>query len=206
MRPFEVPSPEIPHSLKVAHTAFVAVLVPTYWRKYGPGNFLWFSDVALLTSVPALWLESPRLASTQAVAVLVPETLWLVDYGAGLLAGRTPIGLASYMFDRRLSPFVRGLSLFHVWLTPLLLLIVSQAGYDRRAWKHGTVLTWLLLLASWRLTSPEENVNWVYSRRQQIRSRAARAGFVVALMIAIPLLVQLPAHLLLKRLFPAPAR
>jgi hypothetical protein len=115
MRPLDVPSAGIPRTLKVAHTAFVAVLVPTYWRHYGPGNFLWFSDVALLTSVPALWLESPRLASTQAVAVLVPETLWLVDYGVGLVAGRTPIGLASYMFDRRLSRFVRGLSLFHVW-------------------------------------------------------------------------------------------
>jgi hypothetical protein len=206
MRSPEVLSTEIHRSLKVAHTAFVAVLVPTYWRQYGPGNFLWFSDVALLTSVPAVWLESPRLASTQAVAVLVPETLWLVDYGVGLLAGRTPIGLASYMFDPRLSRFVRGLSLFHVWLTPLLLLIVSRAGYDRRAWKHGTVLTWLLLLASWRLTSPEENVNWVYSHRQQIRSPAARAGFVVMLMIAIPLVVQLPAHFLLKRLFRPPAR
>jgi hypothetical protein len=203
MRPLDVPSPAIPRSLKVTHTAFVVVLVPEYWRKYGAGNFLWFSDVALLTSVPALWLESPHLASTQAVAVLVPETLWLVDYGVGLLAGRTPIGLASYMFDRRLSRFIRGLSLFHVWLTPLLLLIVSRAGYDRRAWKHGTVLTWLLLLASWRFTSPDENVNWVYSHRKQIRSPAARAGFVLVLMCA---LVQLPVHLLLKRLFGAPAR
>ena len=206
MRPLRVPSAAIPRSLKVSHTAFVAVLVPTYWRQYGPGNFLWFSDVALLTSVPALWLESPYLASTQAVGVLVPETLWLLDFGIGLLAGPTPIGLASYMFDRRLPRFVRALSLFHLWLTPLLLLIVSRTGYDRRAWKHQTVLTWLLLLASWRLTRPEENVNWVHSRRQQIRSRSARAGFVVLLMMAIPLVVQLPTHLLLKRLFRPPAR
>jgi hypothetical protein len=202
----EIRSATLPRSLKVTHTAFVAVLVPTYWRQYGPGNFLWFSDVALLTSVPALWLESSRLASTQAVGVLVPETLWLVDFGIGLADGRTPIGLASYMFDRRLSRSLRALSLFHIWLTPVLLLIVSRTGYDRRAWRHQTLLTWLILLASWRFTRPEENVNWVYSRLRQIRSPAAHAGFVALLMVAIPLLVQLPTHLLLKRVFGPPAR
>src|SRR5690606_25677673 len=28
-------------------TAYVAVLIPVYWNEYGPGNFLWFSDIAL---------------------------------------------------------------------------------------------------------------------------------------------------------------
>jgi hypothetical protein len=195
----------IPRWLKVTHTGFVLVVIPTYWRQYGPGNFLWFSDVALLTSVPALWLESSLLASTQAVGVLVPEAVWLTDFGVGLLTGRTPIGLAGYMFDRRLGRFVRALSLFHLWLTPVLLVVVSRTGYDRRALKYQTILTWLILLASWRFTRPEDNVNWVYSRRAQIRTRRARTAFVALLMIAIPLVFQAPAHLLLKRLFPSPA-
>lgn len=196
----------LPSWLKITQTAFVAVLIPTYWRQYGPGNFLWFSDVALLTSVPALWLESPALASTQAVGVLVPEALWLVDFGSGVLTGKTPIGLATYMFDRRLGRFVRALSLFHFWLTPVLLLIVSRTGYDRRAFRYQTIVSGLILLASWRLTSPQDNVNWVYSRRQDIRSPRGRALFVAGLMIAIPLTFLAPAHLLLKRLFPPPAR
>src|SRR5919106_881963 len=65
----------IPRWVKVAHTSFVLVLVPVYWRQYGPGNFLWFSDVALLTAVPALWLEHRLFASAQAVAILAPDTL-----------------------------------------------------------------------------------------------------------------------------------
>jgi hypothetical protein len=194
-------SERIPRALKAAHTAFVAVLVPAYARQYGPGNFLWLSDVALLTSVPALWLESPLLASTQAVGVLVPETLWLVDFGAGILVGRYPIGLASYMTDRHIPRFVRALSLFHLWLTPVLVLIVSRAGYDRRAFKYQTLVTWVILLASWRLTKPKDNVNLVHSRPNQIRSPRARAGFVLLLMAAMPLVFQLPAHLLFKRLF-----
>lgn len=198
-------STTIPRWLKVAHTGFVAVLIPTYWRQYGPGNFLWFSDVALLTSVPALWRESSLLASTQAVGVLVPETLWLADFSAGVFTGKTPIGLATYMFDRRLSRFVRALSLFHLWLTPALLLVVARTGYDRRAPKYQAVASSLILLASWRLTSPDDNVNWVYARRAEIRTPRARAAFVALLMVVIPLVFHAPAHSLLKRLFPAPA-
>lgn len=199
------PRPRIPTGLKAAHTAFVAGLVPAYARQYGPGNFLWFSDVALLTSVPALWLESPLLASTQVVGVLVPESLWLVDFGAGIIVKKYPFGLASYMSDRRIPRFVRALSLFHLWLTPVLVLIVARAGYDRRAFRYQTLITWAILLASWRLTTPEENVNWVYSWPGRIRSRGARAGFVLLLMAALPLVFHLPAHRLLKRRF-RPAR
>lgn len=83
--------------------------------------------MALRTSVPALWLESSVLASTQAVGVLVPESLWLVDFGAGIVAKKYPIGLASYMADRRIPRFVRALSRFHLWLTPVLVLIVSRS-------------------------------------------------------------------------------
>jgi hypothetical protein len=195
---------KLPSALKGAHSAFVIVLVPAYWRQYGPGNFLWFSDVALLASVPALWLESPLIASTQAAGVLVLETLWIVDFGAGLVSGKSPIGIASYMFDRRLSRSMRALSLFHLWLTPVLVFAISRIGYDRRAFKYQTLVTWLVLLASWKLTKPADNVNWVYSRPAQFRSPAARAGFVLFLMAAIPLAAVLPAHLLFKRLFRDP--
>jgi hypothetical protein len=197
--------------LKVAHTAFVVILVPVYARWYGPGNFLWFSDVALLVSVPALWLESPLLASTQCVSVIGPESIWIADLATGLVRGRYPIGLAAYMTDSRIPRSVRALSLFHLWLVPLLLLIVARKGYDRRAFRYQVVATWVILWASWRWTSPEANVNWVHGRaarrpsRARSRPRARRVGSLVVLMAALPLLVHLPAHLLLKKLFP-PAR
>ena len=56
---------QIPLWLKLAYSAFVAVLVPYYLHQYGPLNFLWFCDVALLmtmaTAAPSLekWLASP---------------------------------------------------------------------------------------------------------------------------------------------------
>ena len=51
--------PGIPLWFKLAYSAFCAVLVPTYLMAYGPTNFLYFCDVALLTTLAAVWLESP---------------------------------------------------------------------------------------------------------------------------------------------------
>ena len=42
---------EIPLSVCVPYTLFVCSLVPVYWRYYGPANFLWFSDLALLITL-----------------------------------------------------------------------------------------------------------------------------------------------------------
>jgi hypothetical protein len=39
---------------RIAYTIFVGVLVPVSWRFWVPRNFLWFSDVAPLTTTAAL--------------------------------------------------------------------------------------------------------------------------------------------------------
>ena len=70
----------IPRPLKIAHTLYVAGLVPVYWRHYGPGNFLWFSDLALIGLVPALWCENRRLISALALSVTLPEVPWNLGY------------------------------------------------------------------------------------------------------------------------------
>src|SRR5437762_974411 len=65
--------------VKLPYTLFVMVLVPYYWHAYGPMNFLYFCDVALLLTLVALWTESRLLASTQAVAILLPQMIWVID-------------------------------------------------------------------------------------------------------------------------------
>ena len=52
--------------MKWAFTAFMAVLVPFYLWAYGPTNFLYFCDMALLMALVAFWAESPLLASMPA--------------------------------------------------------------------------------------------------------------------------------------------
>jgi hypothetical protein len=205
---------QFPLALKLWHTAFVATLVPVYWRRYGPGNFLWFSDVALLLSVPALWRQHRLLASTQAIAVAVPETIWTIDFVIGLVRGpasaagdesrfgaegRTAIGLAEYMFDKRLSRPLRALSLFHLWLPPMLIWMVSRLGYDRRALPVQTIVGSIVLIASYQLTAPKENVNWVFGIGGQPKRR--RPSRLLAALVLFPIVFYVPAHLIFKRTF-----
>src|SRR5438045_5250821 len=82
----------IPLGLKIGYTLFVCVLVPIYWRQYGPANFLWFSDIALLAMVPALWLENALIASTMAVSIIFFEAIWNIDFFTRLATGKSLIG------------------------------------------------------------------------------------------------------------------
>src|SRR6266498_5632581 len=90
----------LPFWVKLLYTLFIGVLIPTYWSHYGPANFLWFSDVALLLTALALGLESPLLASMQAVSITLLEGLWMVDFFRTLITGNQPFGMADYMFKR----------------------------------------------------------------------------------------------------------
>jgi hypothetical protein len=47
---------EIPRWVKYGYTAFMAVLIPVYWWHYGPTNFLYFCDVALLLTLVGVWV------------------------------------------------------------------------------------------------------------------------------------------------------
>ena len=76
----------LPLWLKLAYSAFLAVLVPYYLKAYGPTNFLYFCDVALLMALVALWTESSMWASIPAVGILLPQSLWVPIFWEDLSA------------------------------------------------------------------------------------------------------------------------
>ncbi len=193
-------------AIKVPYTLFVAVLVPVYWVQHGPANFLWFSDIALLVLLVALWREDRLLTSMMAVAVLLPEIGWNLDFFAALMVGQAPIGIAAYMFDPSMPLYLRALSGFHFVLVPLLLWLVYRLGYDPAAFRAQTVLAWIVLPLSRVLSSPEQNVNWVYGPGDFRQTWLPDPLYVGLLMVLFPVFFYLPAHALLKRLFFRPAR
>ena len=158
----------IPLWFKVAFSVFVAVLVPVYWVNWTPLNFLYFCDVALLLTLPALWLESSYLASMMALAITLPQLLWQVDfivYPASGFRVHFPIDLTGYMFDPKEPVFTRCLSSFHLWLPIVLIWVVWRLGYDRRAiWGQivlALVVLWLSYLFTTYPAGPAGNVNKV---------------------------------------------
>jgi hypothetical protein len=193
---------QLPLWIKIGYTLFVAVLVPIYLKQYGPANFLWFSDVALLAMVPGLWAESPLIVSTMTVAVALPELLWNVDFFSRLLIGRAPLGMATYMFDQNLPRYLRGLSLFHVGLPILLLWSVARLGYDPRALPTQIVSGSILMILAYALTSPAENINWVFAAGSKRLEWLPPLAYVTMVIVSFPLFVYWPTHLVLMRLFP----
>ena len=190
---------QIPLGIKLGYTLFLLVLVPVYWAHYGPRNFLWFSDIALLTTGATLWLESPLLASMMMLAVLLPELAWNLDFFGRLLTGRTLLGMSAYMFDARLPRHLRALSLFHVPLPIGLVWLVARLGYDGRAWLFQSLLALVVLPVTYWLTDPAENVNWVHGLG---RPQAALPpwAYLSLLIVAFSLVLYLPPHIVFSYL------
>jgi len=193
----------IPLWLKIACTLYIAVLVPVYWRQAdaGPRNFLWFSDIALFGAGVALWLEDSLIASTMAVGVLLPEIYWNVGFFVRLATGRSITGLSEYMFESRRPRLSRTLSLFHVWLPPLLVWLVWRLGYDERAFLAMTLIALVVLPVSYAVTKPEHNINWVHGWEGRIPWGLPPRAYVAFLTVGFIVLIFLPTHLLLRSLF-----
>lgn len=202
----------IPLAVKLAYTVFVAILVPNYWRAYSPWTFLYFCDVALILTLPALWLESPLLLSLPAVGITLPQLLWVVDF----LTGARLTGMTSYMFDPKLPLFVRGLSTFHGWLPFLLVWGVWRLGYDRRALVGWTVISTAILLSSYFLApappAPADNpklavnINYVHGLSYETPQNALPPMvWLTSMIVGFPLVFYLPAHLMFRRFVLPPA-
>ncbi len=203
----------IPLWLKIAYTAFVAVLVPVYWINYGPTNFLYFCDIALLLTLYAVWKEDRLAASMAAVGILLPQLFWCLDFGLQLIRmmmGSAHSGMTAYMFDENKSLFLRGLSLFHGWLPFLLIFLVLRLGYDRLALKAWTGLAWILCLIAFfilpaagaQLPNPNTpvNVNYVFGLNDaQAQQWMPQGAYLIVWMLALFSLAYLPTHLLLDK-------
>jgi hypothetical protein len=200
-------SRSVPLPLKLAYTVFMAVLIPVYWANYGPTNFLYFCDMALLLTLVGLWLESPLFVSMPTVGILAPQILWVADFGLNL-AGVRLTGMTDYMFNEATPLLLRGLSLFHGWLPFLLVYLVWRLGYNRRALPSWTVLAWgLMLISYFFLPGPRPdagltpvNVDYVFGPSDAApQTWMPGWAWLGLMMIGLPLALFTPVHVAMKR-------
>jgi hypothetical protein len=187
----------IPEWFKIAYTLAVLAFMVVYWQRYGPRNFLWFSDVALIGAVPAMWLESGLISGMLACMVLLPEVLWNVDYGLRLVLRRRITGLTDYMFDTTIPRWLRAVSLFHVPLPLVLIWLVAAYGYPESSLAAAAGVGALVLALSYWFSSPEKNINWVYGLGR-IQDRLPQPVYLGLLYLGFVLVVFLPTHWLLR--------
>jgi hypothetical protein len=206
----------IPTWVKVAYSVFVGIVVPCYWITYTPWNFLYFCDIALLVTAVAIWIESPLLVGTQAVAITLPQMLWVIDLLCRLVAGVHVTGVTAYMLDANIPVFLRALSSFHGWLPFVLAWLLSRLGYDRRALRIQSMAAVVVLLVSY-LFAPAPpppaghggwavNLNYVYGLDDKHPQTLMAPRLWLLCVIAFNLIVvYVPTHLILRRVFKTPS-
>lgn len=192
----------IPQWFKIAYAVAVLAFIFIYWQRYGPRNFLWFSDIALIGAVPAMWLESALLSGMLACMVLLPEVLWNVDYGLRLALRRRITGLTDYMFDASIPRWLRAVSLFHVPLPLVLLWLVAAYGYPEASLAAAAGTGSVALALSYWFSPREKNINWVFGLGR-VQDRLPQPVYVGVLYLGFVFVVFLPTHWLLRWFFPA---
>ncbi|HEX7044377.1 MAG TPA: hypothetical protein VF203_07165 [Burkholderiales bacterium] len=186
---------------RLAGSAAVAAFALLYTIQTA-GSFLWFLEAALGAAFLALWLESRLLASIAALAALLPQLAWDIGFTARLLGSADPLGLAAPAFIPGASWSARAVAFVHFGFPVVLLWMLVRLGYDARALRVQTLLTWLTLALSYGLA---ETAASRIPGSLGVGDNLARAWlpgpfWLLVAMLAYPLLVYVPTHFVLRAL------
>ena len=153
----------IPLWFKLAYTAFVLYVMAVWWKNYGWTNFLWFSDIAFIGAVPAMWLESAAMASVLTVAVLLPELLWNVDYAAAAAAAATHHGPDRlHVRARAAAAAARAVAVPRAAAAGAA--VAGRRVRLRRVGRAAGAVILAAIVLPWSrfVSTPDKNINWTY--------------------------------------------
>jgi len=122
-----------------------------------------------------------------------------------LIFNRHLIGGTDYFFDPNYPLWVRLFSLFHVAMPFVLIYAVRRTGYDRRALRLQFVIAAVAMIAS-RFADPYKNINFVFADPIVHRQWGPAPIHVAAMLAGLTIVIYIPTHAVLSRIFPAPPR
>ncbi|MCE8052997.1 hypothetical protein HOP61_17015 [Halomonas daqingensis] len=188
----------LPLWLKLLFTGWILFWAPAFAVMLGVQNYFWLCNVASFLILIGLWLESRLLLSMQWLSVALVGAFWTLDVGVAWLTGVHPIGGTEYMLDPEHPWLARVLSLYHLILPLVAGYAVLTLGYDPRALRWQTLLTWLLLPLTYLFTEPERNINWVHGPFGTPQQWADPLLYLLLLALAWPLVLYLPLHVVMR--------
>jgi len=196
----------LPLWLKLVWTAWVVVWAPLYYRQWGFSTFLWFCDIANFMILAALWTESALIFSWQAVSVLLFQIAFTIDILGRVVSGHHPIHGTEWVFNDKTIPlYIKLLSVgMHVASPPLLIWAIRRLGYDRRAIWCQIATVCVLLPICWWGWDESLNLNWVYKPFNKTQTWMSPALYLLVCIVGYVVLVFLPTHLILRKVFSPP--
>lgn len=182
---------------------WLAVWLTIYLKFWGASTFLFLCDIAVILTCIGLFTGSALLISSQTVSSIVIDTAWLLDIATKLIFNRHLIGGTDYFFDPNYPLWVRLMSCFHVVLPFVLIAALRRTGYDRRALKLQIAIAAMAIIAS-RLASAARNINFAHADPFLHRQWGPAPVHVAAVLVGLTVLIYIPTHIALSRLFPSP--
>jgi hypothetical protein len=180
---------------------FLAVWLTIYLKFWGPTTFLFLCDVAVILTCIGLFTGSALLLSSQAVSSLIIDTIWLLDILTKLLFNRHIVGGTDYFFDPNYPLWVRLISTFHVALPFILIAALRRTGYDHRALRLQFLIATIAMIAS-RFAAPSRNINFVYADPLVHKQWGPVPLHVACMLVGMTVVIYLPTHIILSRIFP----
>jgi hypothetical protein len=154
---------QVPKWIKYTYTLFIAVMVPAYYRHFGPTNFLWFSDIALLIMFIEVWLCTGILTSMMAVGALLFELGWNGMFTYQIIVGNTNPNFICNILTPGFPILFRILPLFHIFLPIIIIYMLKKLGYDKRAIWYQSIFGILVLCIAHMATTKPQNIDWTYA-------------------------------------------
>ena len=194
---------KLPFWMKSFFSGFVFLLAHSTCKYLSPADLLSLCSLAVLTTLAAIWLESPLLAGMAASAVVL-DFGWTIGAAAQLLSGQALFSFNAHVFDDAIPLSVRLLFAYHAWLPALQLWLVHRLKYDAQAWATQTMVAWSALLACYYTTSPLENINWVFEPGR-LQTSVPGELYLFAWLGVLAVGIYLPTHFALKWTMPQAA-
>ncbi|MFZ0635575.1 MAG: hypothetical protein WA755_01760 [Candidatus Acidiferrales bacterium] len=191
-----------PAWVRWAAVIWLMTWAPIYAYVWGPSSFVYLCDIAVILTCVGLWSGSALLISSQAVSSLVVDSAWIVDIVWKLLTGWHLIGGTDYFFDVHYPLWVRMLSLYHVALPIVLVMSLRRTGYDARGLKLQAIIAALAITAA-HFVEPWRNINFSQADPFLHKSWGPAPVHIACMTIGLIVVVYVPTHLVLSRLFPA---
>lgn len=195
-----LPSPHPFPILRWFSLIWMAVWLPSNLYYWGVANLMHLCDVGIVLAFIGIWLASPVILSSQAIAAISAGFLWALDVGSRLGVGRHLVGGTEYMWDTQYPLWVRLLSTFHIGLPFVLLWTLRKVGYDPRSLVLQSAIAAVLLVIS-RFLSPQLNMNYAFTDPVWHRAWGPVPIHLALTLLVIVAVIYWPTHALLALLF-----
>jgi hypothetical protein len=185
-----------PAWVRFASLAWLIAWAITYDIYWGAWSFLYLCDLAVILTCIGLFTGNVLLISSQAVSSVLIDSFWALDVLFRLVTHRHIIGGTEYLFDAHYPLWVRGMSLFHIALPPILLAAVRRTGYDPRGFRLQAFIAAVAIFFS-RFAGPSKNINFAFTG-PMVNKPWGPAPLHLAFMVAgVIIVIYWPTHRLL---------